>query len=66
MGAKLDRRLKQTKPLPEDDAAGLNLLLAAAWLERRLDQALAAQGLTLPQYNVLRTKIYQTQELRGT
>ena len=54
MGEKLLRRLKQTKPLAEDDAAGLNLMLAAAWLERKLDQALAALGLTLPQYNVLR------------
>ena len=54
MGEKLHRRLKQTKPLPADDEAGLNLLLAAAWLERRLDVALGAHGLTLPQYNVLR------------
>ena len=54
MGEKLLRRLKQSKPLPEDDAAGLNLMLAAAWLERRTEQALDAHGLTLPQYNVLR------------
>jgi DNA-binding MarR family transcriptional regulator len=54
MGEKLHRRLKQTRPLPSDDEAGLNLLLAAAWLERRLELALAAHGLTLAQYNVLR------------
>ena len=54
MGEKLHRRLKQTKPLPADDEAGLNLMLAAAWLERRIEQALALHGLTLPQYNVLR------------
>jgi len=54
MGDKLHRRLRQTRPLPADDELGLNLMLAAAWLERQLDRALAEQGLTLPQYNVLR------------
>ncbi|MGH7337863.1 MAG: MarR family winged helix-turn-helix transcriptional regulator, partial [Myxococcota bacterium] len=54
MGEKLHRRLKQTRPLPPDDEAGLNLMLAAAWLERRIELALARHGLTLPQYNVLR------------
>jgi DNA-binding MarR family transcriptional regulator len=54
MGEKLNRRLKQTRPLPADDEAGLNLMLAAAWLERRIDVALGRHGLTLPQYNVLR------------
>jgi DNA-binding MarR family transcriptional regulator len=55
MGHALLRRLQQTRPLGDAAAeATVNLLLAAAWLGDRLDQALAPFGLSHPQYNVLR------------
>jgi DNA-binding MarR family transcriptional regulator len=49
------QRLRQTKP-PSDvrEEALVNLLLAGAWLEERLDRALAPLGITHAQYNVLR------------
>lgn len=49
------RRLCQTKPFGDAVAeAGVNLLLAGAWLGDRLDRALEPMGLTHVQYNVLR------------
>ena len=55
MGRILMRRLKQTKPFSSTAEEGLvNMLLAAAWLNDRLDRALAPLGLTHAQYNVLR------------
>lgn len=49
------RRLRQSKPFgnPAGEAA-VNLLLAGAWLNDRLDQALSPLGISHAQYNVLR------------
>ena len=55
MGHVLLRRLCQTRPFGDAIAeAGVNLLLAGAWLGDRLDRALEPLGLTHVQYNVLR------------
>jgi DNA-binding MarR family transcriptional regulator len=55
MGRALLDRLRQTKPFrdPVQETA-TNLLLAAAWFEDRLSQALAPLDLSHEQYNVLR------------
>jgi DNA-binding MarR family transcriptional regulator len=55
MGQVLMRRLCQTKPFgsPVGEAA-VNLLLAGAWLNDRLDQVLVPLGISHAQYNVLR------------
>jgi DNA-binding MarR family transcriptional regulator len=48
-------RLKQAKPFEDRvQEAAVNLLLAAAWLNDRLDEVLAPLGLGHAQYNVLR------------
>jgi DNA-binding MarR family transcriptional regulator len=55
VGHILARRLQQTRPLGDaTQEATVNLLLAASWLNDRLDQALADVGLSHAQYNVLR------------
>ena len=49
------QRLSQSKPLADPlEEAAVNLLLAGAWLEERLDRVLAPLGITHAQYNVLR------------
>lgn len=49
------QRLLQTRPLPGPvPEAAVNLLLAAAWLNERLDAALEPVGISRAQYNVLR------------
>jgi DNA-binding MarR family transcriptional regulator len=54
------QRLRQTRPMPSAvEEAGVNVLLAASWLNERVDAALAEVGITHAQYNVLRI-------LRGT
>jgi DNA-binding MarR family transcriptional regulator len=48
-------RLKQAKPFKDPvEETGVNLLLAAAWLEDRLSEVLTPFGLSHAQYNVLR------------
>jgi DNA-binding MarR family transcriptional regulator len=55
MGQALMQRLSQSKPLADPlEEAAVNLLLAGAWLEERLDRVLAPLGITHAQYNVLR------------
>jgi DNA-binding MarR family transcriptional regulator len=55
VGQVLDQRLKQTRPLGDaSQEAVVNLLLAGAWLNDRLEQALSAVDLSHSQYNVLR------------
>jgi DNA-binding MarR family transcriptional regulator len=55
MGRALMERLKQARPFshPRQEAA-VNVLLAAAWLNDRLDRALEPLELSHTQYNVLR------------
>jgi DNA-binding MarR family transcriptional regulator len=55
MGQALMRRLEQTRPFANPvEEATINLLLAASWLNNRIDQTLAPLGITHHQYNVLR------------
>jgi DNA-binding MarR family transcriptional regulator len=55
MGHALLRRLEQTRPFADAvEEAGVNLLLAAAWLDDRVERALEPLGITHRQYNVLR------------
>jgi DNA-binding MarR family transcriptional regulator len=55
VGRALIERLQQTRPLgsPVEEAA-VNLLLAASWLNDRIEQALEPTGISHAQYNVLR------------
>jgi DNA-binding MarR family transcriptional regulator len=55
VGQKLNQRLKQTKPMetPVDEAI-VSLLVAASWLNDRLDRALQGLDVSMAQYNVLR------------
>jgi DNA-binding MarR family transcriptional regulator len=55
VGEKLNRRLKQTKPLetPVDEAI-VSLLIAGSWLNDRLERALQGLDVSMAQYNVLR------------
>ena len=49
------QRLKQTRPLNDPlEESLVNLLLASAWLQERLDRVLETFGITHAQYNVLR------------
>jgi DNA-binding MarR family transcriptional regulator len=50
----LRRRLKQTKPLRSGEEALLNLMIAGAWVQSRLERVCARHGVTHRQYNVLR------------
>lgn len=55
MGHALLRRLEQTRPFADAvEEAGVNLLLAAAWLDDRVERTLEPLGITHRQYNVLR------------
>jgi DNA-binding MarR family transcriptional regulator len=55
VGRALLERLRQTKPFPDPvQETATNLLLAAAWFEDRLGQALTPLDLSHEQYNVLR------------
>ena len=49
------QRLRQTRPMETAaEEAGINVLLAAAWLNGRADKLLEEAGLSHAQYNVLR------------
>jgi DNA-binding MarR family transcriptional regulator len=55
VGQALLRRLEQKRPFTEPvEEAGVNLLLAASWLDDRVERALERLGITHRQYNVLR------------
>jgi DNA-binding MarR family transcriptional regulator len=55
MGQALLRRLEQTRPFADPvEEAAVNLLLAASWLDGRVERALEPLGITHRQYNVLR------------
>ncbi len=54
MGEALQRRIKQSRFANTAQEAVLNLLVAADYVRRRLDQVCAAHGITHRQFNVLR------------
>lgn len=54
MGEKLRNRLKQVKPIPIEEEAMLNLLLASNYIRKITDDVCSKYGVTVAQYNVLR------------
>lgn len=54
MGEILQKRLRQSKPLPLNEDAFLSLLVAASHLHQEMDLLLEPFGITQSQYNILR------------
>ena len=54
MGETLNKRLRLTRPAGATQDAVLNLLVASGVLRDKIDSIFGAEGLTGPQYNVLR------------
>jgi DNA-binding MarR family transcriptional regulator len=55
MSRALLERLRQTRPFPDPiEEAGVQVLVAAAWLDGRIGELLEPFGLTHAQFNVLR------------
>lgn len=54
MGKALQKRIMQARFESPTQEAVLNLLIAANHIRQRLDRACAEEGITHPQYNVLR------------
>ena len=54
MGETLNKRLRLTRPAGATQDAVLNLLVASGVLRDKIDSVFGAEGLTGPQYNVLR------------
>ena len=54
MGEKLNKRLKQVKPLNIEHEAVLNLFLAGNFIRKKIDDVCSKYNITNAQYNVLR------------
>jgi DNA-binding MarR family transcriptional regulator len=55
MGRAMMRRLRQTRPMGSvEEEAAVNVLLAASWVNERVDRTLSDAGISHAQYNVLR------------
>ena len=54
MGETLNKRLRLSRPAGATQDAVLNLLVASGVLRDKIDSVFGAEGLTGPQYNVLR------------
>lgn len=55
MGRAMMQRLRQTRPMGSlAEEAAVNVLLAASWVNERVDRTLADAGISHAQYNVLR------------